>query len=381
MAFVAGNLALLLWSGIKAGGDTGIYLDGATALLSGQALTERQPSYLGYIAVVAAFQAAGAGLTGVVIGQLAAATAAAWAVYRMAVEIGGRLAGGLAVLLFAVDVNTNRWHAYILSDSLYTSLLVIGVWLVYRAGLKPPAFAKATAGKQAPGLTAYAAATLVLVAAGLVRPEGWFVIPAAVLYWVVRAEGTGGRKLAALGVGLVACLGLYAVVAPRLGGNLQAVGPAEMLRSGQTIWEYDGWRVAMPDDPVWASQTGSGAAVIYAVRHPISTVKLMGARLLVHGVHVRPYYSRTHNLMIAAWLLPLYAAAIVGAWPLRRNPLLWWCGLALATQSLVVALTHADWDGRYLAHVMPLVYPFAACGLAAVLQRAMPAVHDRLAAA
>ena len=367
-----------MWSGVKAGGDTGIYVDGAAALLNGQPLTARQPSYVGYIAVVAAFQAVGAGLAGLVIAQVAAAVVAAVAVYRLAVELGGRLAGSLAVLWFAFDINTNRWHAYILSDSLYASVLVIGVWLVYRAGLKSQA---PSPKPQAPSLKPYASASVVLLAAGLIRPEGWFVIPAAVLYWVFRTDGTAGRKMAALGAGLVACLGLYGVVAPRLGGNLQAVGPAEMLRSGQTIWEYDRWRVAMPDDPVWASQTGSGAAVVYAVRHPISTVKLMAARLLVHAVHVRPYYSRAHNLVIAAWLLPLYAVAIAGAWAQRRNPLLWWCGLALATQALVVALTHADWDGRYLAHVMPLVYPFAACGLAALLLRAMPAVHDRLAAA
>lgn len=354
---------------MRLGGDTGIYLDGAASLLNGQPLTERQPSYLGYIAVVAAFQAIGSGLTGLVIAQIAAAVVAAVAVYRLAVELGGRVAGGLSVLWFAFDINTNRWQAYVLSDSLFMSCLALSTWLVHVATSRPARWSR------------YAVAAVAMVAAGLVRPEGWFVIPAAVLYWVARADGAAGRKVAALGAGVVACLGLYAVVAPRLGGNLRAVGPAAMLRSGETIWEYDRWRVAMPDDPVWSSHTGSQAAVIYAFRHPISTARLMGARLLVHAVHVRPYYSRAHNLVIAAWLLPLYAAAIAGAWALRRQPLLWWCGLVLATQSLVVALTHADWDGRYLAHVMPLVYPFAACGLVALLRRAMPAVHDRLAAA
>ncbi len=360
---------MVAWSGVKAGGDTGIYVDGAAALLNGEPLTARQPSYVGYIAVVAAFQAIGAGLTGLVIAQVAAAVVAAVAVYRLAVGLGGRLAGSLSLLWFAFDINTNRWHAYILSDSLFMSCLVVSALLVHGAKARPSRWSR------------YAVASVVLVTAGLIRPEGWFVIPVAVLYWVARADGDASRKVAALAAGLAACIGLYAVVAPRLGGNLQAVGPAEMLRSGQTIWEYDNWRVEMPDDPVWSSHTGSEAAVIYAVRHPISTAKLMGARLLVHVVHVRPYYSRAHNLIIGAWLLPLYTAAIAGAWALRRHPLVWWCGLVLATQSLVVALTHADWDGRYLAHVMPLVYPFAAFGLAAVLQRTMPAVHDRLAGA
>ena len=380
MAFVAGNLALLLWSGIKAGGDTGIYLDGATALLSGQALTERQPSYLGYIAVVAAFQAVGAGLTGVVIGQLAAATAAAWAVYRMAVEIGGRLAGGLAVLLFAVDVNTNRWHAYILSDSLFMSFLTVAVWLVYRAGVPGPKPQAPSPKPQAPSLKPYASASVVLLAAGLIRPEGWFVVPAAITYWVAKLDGSAGRRLTMLAGGALACAALYVVIAPRLGGNLEAVGPAEMLRRGQTIWDYDGWRVPMPDDAAWSSRKGSAAAVMYAVRHPLGTAALMSARLAVHAAHVRPFYSMTHNLMIAAWLLPVYAAAVAGAWGARRQALVWWCGIAVATQALVVALTHADWDGRYLGHVMPLIYPCAACGLAALLHRAVPTVHDKLAA-
>jgi 4-amino-4-deoxy-L-arabinose transferase-like glycosyltransferase len=358
---------LLLWSGIKAGGDTGIYLDGATALLSGQALTERQPSYLGYIAVVAAFQAAGAGLTGVVVGQLAAATAAAWAVYRMAVEIGGRLAGGLAVLLFAVDVNTNRWHAYILSDSLFMSFLTVAVWLVYRAAAAGGPWRR------------YLWASVALVVAGLIRPEGWFVVPAAIAYWVAKLDGSAGRRLTMLAGGALACAALYVVIAPRLGGNLEAVGPAEMLRRGQTIWDYDGWRVPMPDDAAGSSRKGSAAAVMYAVCHPLSTATLMSARLVVHLAHVRPFYSAAHNIMIAAWLLPVYAFAAAGVWRARRQALVWWCGIAVATQALVVALTHADWDGRYLGHVMPLIYPCAACGLAALLHRAVPTVHDKLA--
>ena len=96
-------------------------------------------------------------------------------------------------------------------------------------------------------------------------------------YWVTRLDGAAVRKVVAGGAGVVACAGLYAVVAPQLGGNLRAVGPAEMLRSGQTIWEYDGWRVAMPEDPAWVSSTsGTGAAVSYALHHPVSTATRAG---------------------------------------------------------------------------------------------------------
>ena len=83
----------------------------------------------------------------------------------------------------------------------------------------------------------------------------------------------------------------------------------------------------------------------------------MIARLAVYVAQVRPFYSTAHNTMIALWLLPLYACAALGLWALRNQPLAWWCAGVVATQAVVVALTHADYDGRYLAHVMPLVYP------------------------
>ena len=359
-------MALVLWSGVRIGGDTSLYLDGASSLLNGQPLIGRQPSYLGYIAVVAGLQAAGGGLVSIVIIQLAAATVAAIAVYRIAVELGGRVAGALAVLLFAVDVETNRWHAFVLGDSLFLSFLVITAWLVHRATAAPARFDR------------HAVAVLSLIATALIRPEGWFVVPAAAGYWILQPRLSMRRRVAFVGAALLGCIAISTLVTPRLGGNLEAVGPGEMLRRGQTIWDYDGWRVAMPDDPVWSTAHGSAAAVGYAVRHPISTASLMIARLAVHAAHVRPFYSTAHNVMIAAWLLPLYALGAIGWWAARHHRVAWWCAGVIATQALVVALTHAEWDGRYLAHVMPLLYPSAASGLGVVLLRAAPDVHARL---
>jgi hypothetical protein len=59
--FAAVNLVLLAFIGPLTGGDTVIYMDGATRLLDGQPLVERQPSYIGYIVIVAACQAMGVG--------------------------------------------------------------------------------------------------------------------------------------------------------------------------------------------------------------------------------------------------------------------------------------------------------------------------------
>lgn len=64
---------------------------------------------------------------------------------------------------------------------------------------------------------------------------------------------------------------------------------------------------------------------------------------------------------------------------MRAHHLSHWILIVIATQTLVVMLTHADWDGRYLSHVLPIVYPFAAFGLVSMLNRLAPARFAGLA--
>ena len=42
---------------------------------------------------------------------------------------------------------------------------------------------------------------------------------------------------------------------------------------------------------------------------------------------------------------------------------------AIATQTAVVAFTHAESDGRYLSHVLPLLHTLAAAGVTLALDR------------
>lgn len=349
-AFALINVVFLAVNGVRHGGDTPLYLDGASRLLSGLPLVDRQPSYPGYVALVALAQVTGTGLLGVVLIQIAAASVAAAGVYHLGATVAGRTAGLVAAALLAVDVDTNRWHQFILADSLYASLFTIGAWLTHRAAVREGAWSIATA-------------ALVLVMAGLVRPEGWFVIPAAVFHFMLMRARSNAQRLAGAG-GLVAATALLvAFLAPVVSGNVQAVGPGDMLRRGQTIWDFDGWRLSMPEsDAVSTGQASS--AMSYALTHPASTVKLMVARVAVHAAHVRPYYSSAHNAMIVAWLLPIYGFGVFALWRLLPDALAWWIVAALASQTLVVALTHADWDGRYLAHVLPLWYVLTGAGMA-----------------
>lgn len=354
--FAVVNLLLVAINGVREGGDTPLYLDGANRVLDGRPLIDRQPSYAGYVYVVAAVQAAGAGTFGVVMLQILGGAGAAAGVYAMAAAMAGRLAGGLAAVLYSLDVDTNRWHQFILADSLYVSLFVLAVWLTYRAAIQQ-------------GVVPVALAAAALFAAGLVRPEGWFLLPAALCFVVMKRARSNAQKFAGFGALLGAAALLAMVLAPAFSGNVAAVGPADMLQRGQTIWDFDGWRVPMPPGDGEAGGQ-AGAAAAYALRHPVSTITLMAARVAVHFAHVRPFYSTPHNLVIVAWLIPVYAAALFAIRRLGFTALVSWIVAAIGTQTLVVALTHAEWDGRYLAHVLPLINTLVGAGVAIALGKA-----------
>jgi hypothetical protein len=87
---------------------------------------------------------------------------------------------------------------------------------------------------------------------------------------------------------------------------------------------------------------------------------------------MRPTYSAIHNAFLVATLLPVYALALRGV---RRTTTASAARVLLIAvvlfQSLAIALTFADWDGRHLLLILPFVFVFAAAGLSDLWGRVM----------
>jgi len=346
-AFVAANLTALAWTGVHIGADTGRYTTGAAQLTAGAPLDAVQSVHIGYIVLIAIFQAAHLGLVGVVVFQILVAAASLVAVHGAARSLGGATAGVLAALVLAGDIDTNRWHSFVLTDSLFLSLQAIGVWWLYRA----------TAGGRARG--SMFGALLLFGGLALVRPESWIVAAAAVIY----ATGISRPSIVWLVLAAVAVLVVATALLAPVRTALDALLPVEPLRYGRTIWGYDGWTLAMPGNADGTPDPrGVVGALRYAAHHPVSASALMLARLAVHFAHVRPYYSIIHNAAIVCWLLLVYGFAWRGWRAVGRHPFAQWVAIVVLLDAAVVAITHADWDGRYLAHVLPLIYLLSACG-------------------
>src|SRR5205823_5641929 len=124
--------------------------------------------------------------------QIITAAIAVIAQYKLAEQVGGRRTALLAGALIIFNADIARFHAYVLTDSLYASLLVILAWCSYKASRTRLSLW-------------HAAAVGTVVLCVLLRPNGW-LLPAPVLaYWALQRQSTS-RRAALVGLLLVATM-------------------------------------------------------------------------------------------------------------------------------------------------------------------------------
>ncbi len=101
----------------------------------------------------------------------------------------------------------------------------------------------------------------------------------------------------------------------------------------------------------------------YIQRHLGPTLALGARRVAVELAHVRPYYRARHNVLIVAVLLPLYTLALIGIAATWRHPLTHLLLALIAAHLLFVAVTLADYDGRFLLYILGPLAALAAAGV------------------
>ena len=77
-----------------------------------------------------------------------------------------------------------------------------------------------------------------------------------------------------------------------------------------------------------------------------------------------------HNVLIVAVLVPLYALALTGVAATWRHPLTHLLLGLITAHLLFVAVTLADYDGRFLLHVLGPLAVLAAAGVGRLINGA-----------
>jgi hypothetical protein len=343
---VAASLLLngfLISRGARTGNDSAGYMAGALALLEGDASVGRPGGWFVLKSAIAASEALTGGLTGLLVLQVIVAGLACIAVFKMAEHLNGVRAGVYASVLLVADVDIARFHAYVLTDSLYTSLLAIAVLAIYWAGERGTSWRHVVA----LGVTGLCAA---------VRPNGWLVPMVALGYWWYPAFRRRPWLVGPLAAGALAAL--VWVLTPAITQVIDFEDPGGYLQRGEVVADLHTWLLRMPQEPT------AMPVADYVFRHPGETLVLALTRLAAELAHVRPVYSAAHNAVILVMVVAIYPLAAIGFWLARSQRLAQLMLATIVTQLLIVCVTGADWDGRYVLFVFPLVLGFAGCGIA-----------------
>jgi hypothetical protein len=304
--------------------------------------------YLGYLVFMRALQTLGLGPGSIVFEQWLISVIVVVAIYDLGRRLASPLAGSLAATLYALNADITRFTFYVLSDSLFASLLLLSLYSTYRAATDARRWHLIAAGT--------------ILGVAVLRVNGWLMSP-MLFEWLIRSRVSGRRRRWLVRAGVGGCYGACVLIGFSA-INTGAVG-YELLRTGRVIWfDPESW-IAMP--PSVASASLRSPAVAYVWEHPLAVTDLMIRRVIVEVAHTRRFYSRRHNVMAGVAVWGLYVLAGIGCYTHRHAAIVRVTLLLVTVQLFIVAMTAADWDGRFLIAVLPLVTVWSGVGLARLL--------------
>ena len=342
--------------GVRFGNDSKRFLEGAESLLNGLLPAGKAIRYLGYDCFVATFLGSGLGLFGVVLAQVLLTSVAAYCLYRLACRLFDHRTGLLGAFLYIGYAEIHIWNFYILAESLFVSMVIISLYLVVTWR----------------GWWRVTIAALVILFSSTIRPNGVILaLPVGmyVLYSLFKARrhyvflGAVGVFLVSvpIAIKLINAMLVYTPVLKYYARGTVIVNhqPSALMMTG-----------VLPEHLTHIKNPLLGILFFIAAK-PVYFLQLAGMKLWYFFLHIRPFYSDFHNYISLLVLVPSYALALVGMFSRCEYP----SGMILLVsvcifQSLVVAMTFADWDGRFLLVVLPIIFVFAARGAWSALDAA-----------
>jgi hypothetical protein len=140
----------------------------------------------------------------------------------------------------------------------------------------------------------------------------------------------------------------------------------DSFNKGEIICGYNHWTSPYKTNIQNDHSSGSIIKILELFfANPIKSMQLFASRFFALWSDMRSYYSLSHNLFIGLYLIIAYAAAIIGFIQYRKvftelaSATLLYCGI----NSLLIMITYADWDGRFLAPLLPMVFIWSGLGI------------------
>ncbi|GAA4352500.1 hypothetical protein GCM10023185_12260 [Hymenobacter saemangeumensis] len=299
----------------------------------------------------------GLGWWGIVAGQMAIAGLATRALYAGVRRLtpGRPGAAALATLLFIAWPDIQVFNVFLLTESLFISLVALSFWAFTRM--------RRGSGRD------WALLLLLLLLTALARPNGFLVGLAAGLAGLDALRRQRNRRA------WRAALLLLVLAAPllwqALNHQLETYYLMDTYQRGELIFRSELWKVQAAT-PLDMPPPGTGPVVrvlYFAAHNPVYLGKLMLGKLFVFISYLKPHYSLAHRALGVLVLWPAYwlAARATRLRSIWRPARMFLAGVFLL-QAAIVMLTVDDWDVRFLAPVLSVVFVLASLKLMASLQ-------------
>jgi len=356
-------------AGVQYNIDSYRLLEGAEHFLDDGTLGYKQIDYSGYLIILAFVKLIGLRLETVVIIQLIMALVSSWFLFDLGKRItGSSLAGIIAAGLYLANPFICIWHLYILTESLYTSLLIISVWALARAVQKRT-------------IKYYLLSIAVVCITASIRPNGWILFPIMFCAFLVFSKLKQYIKWS--GVFIIIILFVLSISSlPILNKAVQNVALEEapinkVLTNGEVVFGHEELRLEMPEDSSLTNKNWT-ESYMYIIRHPLACGKLAVYRITSELFQInRNWFSLAYQIRMWFWLLPAYLLAIFGFIYYKKQATMKIVLIIIMAHLLIIGLTYADHEHRFLNYFLPLIYLFSACGSVYLLNKCLTWIQSK----
>ena len=294
----------------------------------------------------------GLGWWGIVAGQMTVSALATRAIYQGTRRLadGRRGAAALATLLFIAWPDIQQFNVFLLTESLFISLVALSFG----------AFTRVRGGPTRD----WAWLIIVLILTALARPNGFMVALAAGLAGLDALRRAPDRR--PWRAALVFLVLLSPLLWVALNHQLATYYLMDTYQRGELIFRYPLWAVRQAQ-PLHMPANGTKPVMrvlYFAAHNPVYLGRLMLGKLFVFVSYLKPHYSLAHRAAGVLVLWPAYwlagrATQRAGIW----RPARVFLAAIFLFQAAIVMLTVDDWDVRFLAPVLPAVFVLAALEL------------------
>lgn len=327
--------------GIISTGEAAKYISEAKTLLAtGTLSVTNYWFYFTQIFLLAIAFKWGLGFTFVLIIQLIFSAWATYAFYRLAATLFSIQTAFIGTLLFLLNYPFQEWNVYLQTESLFHSFTIIFTAYLLRISKL--------------NLRHLITIVFSVILICITRPTGLFFVPAIILYLFFAFFKAINTRLK---IGIVAAAGIAflwlmnAVIGSKGEWDFMLPYLDERIICGVPTLDHN---VAIKIIPEGDSIYG----LFYYIVHNFEQFSRMAfLRSKAFFGLIRSYYSTSHNIFLAAFFYPIYAAALLSLpWWVKNNGyrLLYFFVLLLMTWGTTM-LACDDWHNRWFLSISPWV--------------------------